>query len=377
MPGLTDEEQAQVTASTARHQRSRQILHSVVSGSGPAGMEQPQSATSWLQHDNIDMLREWAARCSHVGACAHGMDVYKSGALYATFESIAQLACTCSHPPGSHTCIAGARVGDKYLSKLTITYPPSLASRITNIFAPFVNNQGWQNASIADLANLLPQTYVPGRMKLCDGAGMQSNADHTFPRRSKLKSLADKWWQALQDSWATDSAMLHLSEAKPGHPFSTELQERMAAIAAEELLPASTCEHATQISPGQPYRLRLLLPRSRHGPCCNAGRLRAYRYLQRDTDQPPMATPRRHQLQQCTGKLDESRERPRTAPHATGQRNPVRTCCSVQGRSRSSRSALAARHSNREAKHNPVRRKEPAPRSGQHRLQRKHAMQNT
>ena len=195
---------------------------------------------------------------------ARGMDVYKSWALCASFESIAKLACVCTHPLGSHTCIAGARLGDKYLSELTAEYPPSLAASMADTVAPFVSSQGWRNASIADFANLLPETYVAGRMKLCDGAGVQSSADRIFPQRSKLKSLANKWWQALQDASATASAMLHLSEAKPCHPFSVELQERMAAIAAEELLPASTCEHATHISPGQPYRLRILQAPATH-----------------------------------------------------------------------------------------------------------------
>ena len=101
-----------------------------------------------------------------------------------TFESIAQLASTCAHPPGSHAAIAPAKVGDKFLSELTAEYPQSRASSMADIFAPFVSNQGWQNASIADFANLVPETYVPRRMCLCDGAGMQSSAGHTFPQRN-------------------------------------------------------------------------------------------------------------------------------------------------------------------------------------------------
>ena len=127
-------------------------------------------------------------------------------------ESIAQLASTCQHPPGS---------------------PESLTNSMANIFAPFVTAQGKQNASVADFANLLPETYVPHRMPLCDGAGMSSHADHTFAKRSKLQPLADKWWDAMQQAGVTDRILEHL---QPQHPFSPELHHYMAKIAAETLL---------------------------------------------------------------------------------------------------------------------------------------------
>ena len=58
VPGLSKEEQARVDASAAIHSRSREVLRGVVSATGQAGMEQPPSAMSWLQPDNIAMLRE-------------------------------------------------------------------------------------------------------------------------------------------------------------------------------------------------------------------------------------------------------------------------------------------------------------------------------
>ena len=143
---------ARVDASTAIHST---ILRGVVSTAGQAGIEQPPSAMSWLLSDNIDMLMEWAALCSHVAACSHGMDYYKSWALCASFGSIAQLASVCTHPPGSHSTIAGARTGDKYISELTAEYTPSLARSMAPLFAPYATSQGWLNASIADFADLL------------------------------------------------------------------------------------------------------------------------------------------------------------------------------------------------------------------------------
>ena len=251
-----EEEQARVDASAAIHSRSREVLRGVVSATGQAGLEQPPSAMSWLQPDNVAMLREWSAHCSYVAACTHGLDIYKSWAMCATFESVAQLASTCQHPPGSHQCVAGAKVGDKFLSELTAEYPESLAHSMASIFAPFVAAQGKQNASIADFANLLPETYVPHRVTLCDGAGMNSHADRTFAKHSKLKPLADKW-DAIQQAGASRRILEHLQEAQPEHPFST-LQQDMAKIAAETLLPTCSMEQASHISAGQPYRLRLL-----------------------------------------------------------------------------------------------------------------------
>ena len=58
VPGLSAAEQARVDASAEIHERSRALLRGAVSAAGQAGMEQPPSAMSWLQSENIDMLRE-------------------------------------------------------------------------------------------------------------------------------------------------------------------------------------------------------------------------------------------------------------------------------------------------------------------------------
>ena len=175
VPGLSSAEQARVDASTAIHSRSRAILRGVVSATGQAGMEQPPSAMSWLQCDNINMLREWAAHCSHVAACMHGMDVYKSWAMCASFESIAQLASTCAHLPGSHSTIAGKKVGDKYLSELTAEYPPSLAQSTAQLLS--LRHRA-RPAKCQHRRFCKPVARnIPRRLGLCDGAGMNSTAD--------------------------------------------------------------------------------------------------------------------------------------------------------------------------------------------------------
>ena len=137
-------------------------------------MEQPPSALSWLQPDNIALLREWSARCAHVAACNHGVNVW---AFCASFQSIAQLACACKHAPGSRQSIAGVQVQGQYLSSLTAEYPPSLASSLAQLMLPFVSQHGHCSASVLDFADFITEDFVPRRLRLCDGAGLNSTAD--------------------------------------------------------------------------------------------------------------------------------------------------------------------------------------------------------
>ena len=159
-------------ASTEIHIRSRKLLRGVVSTAGQAGMEEPPSALSWLQDDNIALLREWCAHCARVAACNHGMDYYKSWAMCATFQSIASLACTCGHAPGTHQSIAGVQVDGKFLSSLTAEYPPSLASAPAALIIPFTTSQGH---------DLLPEDFVPRRLRLCDGGACTAMQTTAFP----------------------------------------------------------------------------------------------------------------------------------------------------------------------------------------------------
>ena len=133
VPGLSPAEQARVDASTEIHRRPRTLLRAVFSTAGQAGLELPSSAMSWLQEDNIAMLREWSAHVADVSACSHGLDFYKIWAFCASFESIASLASVCAHPPGAHQSIAGKQLHGKFVSELTAEYPSSLAAQL-----PFV-----------------------------------------------------------------------------------------------------------------------------------------------------------------------------------------------------------------------------------------------
>ena len=116
VPDNSPAEQAKVDESAEIHKRSRQIIRAARQASAHTGMEQPPSSMAWLQPDNVTLLQEHCAHCAHVAACHHGLDLYKSWALCASFPSIASLACACTHPPGMHKPIANVRVNNTYLS---------------------------------------------------------------------------------------------------------------------------------------------------------------------------------------------------------------------------------------------------------------------
>ena len=211
VPGLMEAEQAKVTASTGIHARSRTLLRTVVSKAGQAGMEQPPSALSWLQQDNIAMLREWSAHCAYVAACNHGMPVYKSWAFYASLQSIARLAIPCNHAPGRDQSIAGVQVDGQSFSALTAEYPPSLASALAELMMPFVTQNGHISSSISDFADLLTEDFVPRRLRLCDGAGLHSTADHINTKANSMHDLASEWISCFHQHGRTSSPALHAS----------------------------------------------------------------------------------------------------------------------------------------------------------------------
>ena len=195
VPGLSPAEQARVDASAEIRRRSSTLLRAVFSTAGHAGLEQPPSAMSWLQEDNIAMLREWSAHVAYVSACSHGLGFYKNWAFCASFESIASLASVCTHSPGTHRSIAGKQLHGKVVSELTAEYPSSLAAQLAHLMRPFVSSNNHQNAPLSDFADFLTEDFVPRRMKLVDGAGMNSTADHTTPHSIQPHPLASAWLQ--------------------------------------------------------------------------------------------------------------------------------------------------------------------------------------
>ena len=202
----------------------------------------------------MHLLCEIAAHFSYIAACAHGMNYYKAWAFCSTFSSIAKLRCVCEHPPGSHQVIAGAKLQGRYLSSLTAEYPPSLAAALATRVAPFTTSLGHHEVSIAQFANLLPEPFVHRRPAVCDGAGVNSTAEHSNARHSPVTPLAHKLLAYLREHSLCEAMICHVAQGQPSHPIAFQSVQ----IAHEHLHPGCTNSQCTHVSPGQPFCLQLI-----------------------------------------------------------------------------------------------------------------------
>ena len=195
---------------------------------------------AWLQPDNVTLLQELCAHCAHVAACCHGIDLYKSWALCASFPSISLLACTCTHSPGMHRPIANVRINNVYLSSLTAEYPFRLAKQLATLKAPFCSSLGHKRVALSHFSNLLPEPVVHRRPLVCDGAGMNSSADASNPSTapSPLQDVITRWLQFAGQHNLTQSIVSHLCQARDAHPL-TEAQQLEVAAIAHSCLPSA------------------------------------------------------------------------------------------------------------------------------------------
>ena len=260
VPGNSPAEQTRVDQSTEIHKRSRQVIRAARQSGSHTGLEQPPSSMPWLQPDNVTLLQEQCAHCAHVAACHHGLDLCKSWALCASFPSISSLACTCTHPPGMHRPIANVKVNDVYLSALTAEYPVSLAKQLAALMAPFCSSLGHKRVPLSHFSNLLPEPGVHRRPLVCDGAGMNSSADssNASAAPSPLQDVITHWLQFAAQRNLTQSIVSHRCQARDAHPLTEAQQLEVATIAHSFLHPQCKDPACLRITPGQPFRLKLL-----------------------------------------------------------------------------------------------------------------------
>ena len=179
--------------------------------------------------------------------------------MCASFPFIASLACTCAHAPGVHKTIAGPKHDHTYVSSLTAEYPGSLARQLAQLMAPFCSSSGIKRHSISDFANLLPEPVVHRRPPVCDGAGLNSTADHSNGRPSScLQDVATQWLQCAESQSLKQHIIAHLAQSQDSQPLTEQQQLDVAHIAHTCLRPNCKDPACLQISPGQPFRLKLL-----------------------------------------------------------------------------------------------------------------------
>ena len=268
VPGQSPAEQARVDASAEIHRRSRALLRGVVN--------RRTGRTRAATVRNVVVARRQHRYAPRVGSA-----LQPCRSMFAWHGYLQELGTLCLVPEHSsagkqlqpRTRVAPVHSQCKSQRQIPqrTEYPASLSQAMADLFAPYLTQQGWCNASIADFANLTPETYVPHWLRLCDGAGMHSTADHSIPSTGTLKKLTTLWIQHIHDKGAVETALAHLEDAKPEHPFDEQLQESLATITAQHLLPSLDLQEALRIAPGQPYRLTLLqaIASQCSDPTCN------------------------------------------------------------------------------------------------------------
>ena len=159
-----------------------------------------------------------------------------------------------------HRPIANVKVNDAYLSALTAEYPVSLAKQLAALMAPFCSSLGHKRVPLSHFSNLLPEPVVHRRPLVCDGAGVNSSADssNASAAPSPLQDVITHWLQFAAQRNLTQSIVSHLCQARDAHPLTEAQQLEVAAIAHSFLHPQCKDPACLQITPGQPFRLKLL-----------------------------------------------------------------------------------------------------------------------
>ena len=90
-----------------------------------------------------------------------------------------------------HASIAGVQGSSgQYLSTLTAEYPASLAASLIKHCAFKVSTQ----PEVRRLSKPSPLSLRPVRLRVCDGAGMHSTADHSIPQPNHPLTIVARAW---------------------------------------------------------------------------------------------------------------------------------------------------------------------------------------
>ena len=101
-------------------------------------------------------------------------------------------------------------------------------------------------------------------MKLVDGAGVNSAADHTTPLGTQPHPLASAWLQWFQDNRPPAEILQHLISGNPEHPLTQTQQQALAKIARVHVCSSLQADLGISAPEGQPYRLHLLHALAEH-----------------------------------------------------------------------------------------------------------------
>ena len=176
------------------------------------------------------------------------------------------MACTCSHPHGSHPPLAGVRdETGAFLSRCTAEYPEQLATQFAKIILPLVSGSG-KGFSLSELMQSLPikGTWDPPIAQV-DGAGFHSRPDWSHPNSMKqeaFKEFRQHWLQRIAQQKLHKEITQHFAQQRPEPPFSDELVAEMRSSIGK-LLEFHNMEVDWTTPPNQPLCLHILQALSR------------------------------------------------------------------------------------------------------------------
>ena len=136
--------------------------------SGLIILENPASSLTF--HDPLMMswIESEAPFCAQVASCMVGASFSKSWMFVSNQPCILDLACSCSHPPGTHTSFVDKRDGSGFLSRRTAEYPDELASSLAGLCIHSL--PGWAHAASSPVGVSFFQLILCG---LCILAGLR------------------------------------------------------------------------------------------------------------------------------------------------------------------------------------------------------------
>ena len=257
VPGLSPAQLQKVRDSREIHRRGRALLHAVMCKGGVGVLEQPASSLTWLETANFELFQEFQGHLAWVDACRHGKDWAKSWCFASNSAKIGRLAALCNHNI-AHQSIAGVKdASGEYLSTTTAEYPAFLAKEIIDSVSYRVTRHT-NNPRPLPLGQLAPPSLPVGpRLKMCDGAGNYSSADHSIPANHPMPTkIAHAWLRWAANGDLDNKIMAHVMRAAP-EPRLSPLEVRQAIQILYETIghpQPSTLEPEAE----QPYRLKLL-----------------------------------------------------------------------------------------------------------------------
>ena len=239
------------------HRRGRALLHAVMCKGGVGVFEQPPSSLAWLETANFDLFTEFQGHLAWVDACRHGKDWAKSWCFASNSARIGRLAALCNHNI-AHQSIAGVKdASGEYLSTTTAEYPATLAKEIIDSVSYRVTRHSTSPRPLPLGQPAIPSLPVGPCLRMCDGAGHYSSADHSIPAKHLMPTkIAHAWlrWAAKGD--LDTKIMAHVMRAAPEPPLSPQEVHQAIQVLYETIgqpQPSSLDPEAEQ-----PYRLKLL-----------------------------------------------------------------------------------------------------------------------